>query len=432
MIPKNYFCFKKIIIIAAFFIFIPREVWLADVFINLEKSKGEKLVLLVDKFLSSAPEDEKLSAALNIVLRRDFVFSDVFSLASPPYTSSPDIAFSPQDKELARWAVDLLLKGKVSSTKDSFSLEVYVYDITTGQVMFKKVLAGKTGGERRLIHLLSDEIVLRFTGKPGIAHSRITFINDSSGYKELYLVDYDGYNLRRLTRHRSIVLLPTWSVDAENIYFTTFFDGNPDLYLYSLASGKIKPFSVRHGLNMSAAVSPDGKLVALTRTEKGDPEIFLLDSAGKTVRRLTFSKGADTSPSFSSTGREIVFVADREGSPHLYIVDVEGVNLRQITFSGYQNSPSWSPLGDRIAFTQRNKSGRFDIFTIYPDGSNLTKLTYEDGSNEDPCWSPDGRFILFTSTRNGQTELFFMRPDGTDQERLLVISGKSSNPDWSR
>jgi len=57
---------------------------------------------------------------LNTVLRRDFVFSDVFSLASPPYTSRPDIDFFPQDKELSRWAVDLLLKGKVSSTKDGF------------------------------------------------------------------------------------------------------------------------------------------------------------------------------------------------------------------------------------------------------------------------------------------------------------------------
>lgn len=412
-------------------LFLPQKSRPAEVYINLEKGKGEKLVLLVEDFLNSSAEEQKIGATLNTVLKRDLVFSDIFTLANPPHQATNSMTFTSQDKELGRWAVDLLLKGKVDLTKDNFSLEVYIYDIITGQVMFKENLSAKPGAERRLIHKLSDEIVYRFSGQQGIAQSRITFINDSTGYKELYLVDYDGYNLRRLTRHRSVVVLPCWSGDGQNIFFTTFFDDNPDLYQYSLGTGRIKPFSTRHGLNTSAAVSPDGKYVALTFTQKGDPELFLLDNLGKSVRRLTFSEGADTSPSFSPNGREIVFISDRTGLPELYIIDVEGVNLRRLTFSGYQNSPSWSPSGDKIAFAQRNKYGQFDIFTISPNGANLEQLTANSGSNEDPNWSPDGRFILFTSNRNEQSELFLMRPDGSEQERLLVLAGNCSNPDWS-
>ena len=118
-------------------------------------------------------------------------------------------------------------------------------------MLLEKFYQGEPRAMRRAAHLFSDDVVLRITGRKGIAHSKIAFSNNVSGSKEIYVVDYDGENLVKLTSDRSIALLPRWSQDASRIYYTTYRYGNPDMFEIDLKAGKIRPFTIFQGLNIT-------------------------------------------------------------------------------------------------------------------------------------------------------------------------------------
>jgi len=201
-------------------------------------------------------------------------------------------------------------------------------------------------------------------------------VDNSTGYKEIYLSDYDGHRSIPLTSDRSIALSPRISPDGTKVLYTSYKAGQPKLYLKDLRSGLTRKLSERKGLNIGAAWTPDGSKVALTLSIKGNPDIFLIDLDGRILERLTSHWGIDVSPSFSPDGKKMAFVSNRSGSPRL-------------TFDGnYNTSPSWSRL-NRIVYTSMNH-GSFDIFTIDPEGGEPRQLTENQGNNEDPCWSPDG------------------------------------------
>ena len=57
------------------------------------------------------------------------------------------------------------------------------------------------------------------------------------------MMDYDGENARQITHDRSLALSPTWAPWGNEISFTTFKRGNPDLYLFDMTRGASYPFS---------------------------------------------------------------------------------------------------------------------------------------------------------------------------------------------
>ena len=52
------------------------------------------------------------------------------------------------------------------------------------------------------------------TGEPGICLTRVVFSRGTGDRRDLYVVDYDGENLLRLTANRTLNLCPNWSPDG--------------------------------------------------------------------------------------------------------------------------------------------------------------------------------------------------------------------------
>ena len=70
--------------------------------------------------------------------------------------------------------------------------------------------------------ILNNEIVKRFTGEDGVACSKIAFTNNCTKFKEIYVVDYDGYNLRRFTKDNKLNILPKWVPYSSVIIYTSY------------------------------------------------------------------------------------------------------------------------------------------------------------------------------------------------------------------
>jgi len=417
---------KKVILWVLFYIlhftfYILHPLYGIEVYLQLRRH-GQRVNLGLNKFFAEKTEEEDFAEKIRKVVRSDLLFTRFFDLIEGETSLS---AYS-YWKDIG---TELLITGEIRTKKEDIILSGRLIDLKTEEAIFAKIYETKKDYWREIAHRFSDEIIFRFTGERSITQSKIVFVNNVSGHKEVYLIDYDGENLQKLTEDSSLALLPRWEPDRKGIIYTSYCNGNPDLYRLHFNKRKREPLFQYQGLNLAGSFSKDGKYLVLTLTKDGNPEIYLFDQENKNLRRLTYSKGVDIAPSFSPNNREIVFVSDREGRPQIYVIDIEGLNLRKLTMEGYCDSPVWSPRGDLIAFARR-ENGYSQVYTISVDGKNERKLTFE-GSNENPSFSPDGRWLVFCSSRNNKYELYRMYIDGSFQQRIAEIPGDCRTPAWS-
>lgn len=367
------------------------------------------------------------------VFRFDLTLAGPFSVQVPQEASENE-GITPGSFDFTPWkatGIDLLLKSGYTINGNTLTIECRLYDLAREAELTAKRYVGDQKELRRMAHLFSDEIMRAITGEKGPFASKIVFVSVATGNKEIYLMDYDGVNVQRLTRNRSINLNPTFSSSGKEIVYTSYHAGNPDLYRKELYTGTEARISSRRGLNIGGAWAPDGNRIALAMSKDGTAQIYLIDKDGRLLKRLTRSDAIDISPSWSPDGSHIAFVSDREGGPQIFIMDADGKNVHRLTYNGnYNVSPSWSPKGDRISYCHRKKGG-FQIYAINPDGSDDTVLTTV-GRNEHPRWSPDGRFLTFSSTRTGIEGIYVMRADGAGQTRVSRWKWADSQPYWTR
>ncbi len=326
----------------------------------------------------------------------------------------------------------MLLQNEVKLEGDRIVLEGRLVDLASRQTIVGKRYRGTYELARRIAHTYADEIVLFLTSKRGIALTSIAFVSDRDGSKEIYLMDYDGHDQRRVTGHKSISMSPAWSGAGETLAYVSFFGGGPALYLADIASGRKTPLVTEGSLNASPAFSPDGRQVAFARALGANIEIFVCNRDGSGVRRLTNSPGIDTNPAWSPGGQEIAFTSSRAGTPQLYVMDVEGSNVRRVTFAGeYNDGAAWSADGTRIAYASRAERNRFDVAVLDLVTLASQSLTGGPGSNEAPSFSPDGRRIAFSSTRAGGTQIFVIDARTGGGAEQVTFQGANGSPDWS-
>ena len=428
---------KKLVLaslILAILAFSP-NLWAVDVYLNIVKGQGRKVRIAVPAFIAEEGEPPgDFSQILSQIVRDDLSQSGYFRLVEASETMPAGMSLGEKFQELKSAGAEVMADGQFSLKEEKMVLNGRLYDLTNNRQITGRAYRGKKNDFRQIAHRFSDEIVYRFAGIKGIAHTKIAFVHQEGRNKELYLVDYDGHNLEKLTFDYSLGLFPAWSPDGKTLLYTTFKKGNPDLYLIDFVSREARGLLTFQGLNMGAKFSPDGKEIILVMSKDGNPEIYLYSLKKKRLKRLTYYRGIDSDPTWSPNGREIAFSSDRSGTPQIYIMDKEGGNLRRLTFKGgYNTSPDWSPRGDKIVYAGM-KGGSFDIYTVGVHSRKAEKLTdslFEGGGSEDPCWSPDGRYIVYTSTRGGKREIFIMRDGGTNNRKLVSLQGNCFSPAWS-
>jgi TolB protein len=411
----------------------------ADVYLSISRGGGQRLRIAIPDFKpeeGGSTADPALGQTMAKTLADDLRLYRFFGIIDNPrflqealQASAPggDIAF----KAWTEIGAQALVVGTYGLDGRDLLVECRLYDVGGQRMITGKRYRGPADAASSIMHRCADEIMVRFTGEPGIAQTKIAFLSRQNGNKELFVMDHNGANVRQLTRDRSIVLSPAWAPDGQEIAITTYRDRNPDLFAIGLNGNGRRPLSQRAGINSAPAWSPDGSRIALVLSTDGNPEIYTMNRQGGDLRRLTNHSAIETSPAWSPTGRQLAFVSNRAGSPQIYIMDAEGSNVRRLTYQGnYNASPSWSPRGDRITFASM-EGGRFDVYVVNVDGSGLSRLTMGNGSNENPSWSPDGRFLVFSSTRSGVSQLYRMYDDGSGQQPLTSLQGGALSPVWS-
>ncbi|WP_340109088.1 Tol-Pal system beta propeller repeat protein TolB [Pikeienuella sp. HZG-20] len=390
-------------------------------------------------FFAPPGEAATLAAQIREVALADLAGSGLFRII-PPDAYIEKIDDFDAEPRYADWQAinaDALVTGSANIESDGrIRVRFRLFDsFASGQVEGLQFFADPADF-RRIGHKIADAIYTRMTGEGPYFDSRIAYVHESgpknARVKRLAIMDQDGANNRFLTDGRQLVMTPRFSPNDQEIIYISFERGEPQIFLYNIATGQSEILGNFPGMSFAPRFSPDGRQVVLSLSEGGNTDIYSMELATRRLRRLTDSPAIETGASYSPDGRQIVFESDRGGGPQIYVMSALGGPATRISFGdGRYGTPVWSPRGDLIAFTKQG-GGRFSVGVMRVDGSE-ERILDSSFLSEGPTWAPNGRVLSFfreSAGANGSASLWSVDITGRNLKRLDA-PGAGSDPAWS-
>jgi TolB protein len=197
-----------------------------------------------------------------------------------------------------------------------------------------------------------------------------------------------------------------------------------EIFAVELDGGRLTRLTDHDGYDAEGAISPDGQRIVFTSFRDGDLDLYVMAADGANVRRLTSEPGYDGGPFFSWDGRFIVFRASRPETRdeleeyrtllkqslvrprrlEIFVMRADGTGITQVTRNRAANfAPFMHPGSQQIIFSSNlhDPSGRsFALYLVNVDGSALERITYLDTFASFPMFSRDGSKLVFCGSRN--------------------------------
>lgn len=382
--------------------------------------------------------DTTASRDIPKVIARDLDLSGYFEVLDPGnYIETVGKCGAPENVAYSDWSIigaEGLVRGVVSYDGKSLKVRLYLHDVQRQKIMLGKEYEGDLSQASKIAHKFANEIMRVFTGEPGVFGTQIGFSSKVGRFKELFVMDMDGSNIRQLTNDRALAMSPAWDPSGTKLVFTSYRSRMPELFRIDVASRVVTQITRGGVLAIGAKYFKDASSMILSYTTGSGSDLLIMGQDGAIKKKITPPSSAiNVSPDLSPQQDKLVFCSNRAGGPQIYTMGVDGSAPVRISFvsSNYCTSPVWSPKGDKIAFVCRADRG-FNIFVSNIDGTQAQQLT-SFGDNEDPDWSPDGRYLVFSSTGFGNgyaPSLALMRSDGSSIKQLTASRIGDFEPAW--
>ena len=196
--------------------------------------------------------------------------------------------------------------------------------------------------------------------------TRVAFSSSRNGSFDIYVMDADGKNLRRLTSSSGNEGEPAWTPDGTRIVYTSTTGTTAQIAIMAADGGENRQLTIASGGNHSPSVSGDGRTIAFVSARDGNHAIYLMNLDGSNQRRLVKSSARQTNPRFARNG-DLVYVMERGGGS-------KGSKVMRLTAGGndsqlFQTEDPIAALavsrdGDRLAYvlgrTRDVAKGRVD------------------------------------------------------------------------
>ena len=275
------------------------------------------------------------------------------------------------------------------SEKNSFFVDLYLADAETGRV------------KRRLVKstLSNNFESLRFINSAGSFSPDGRYFAIAAKHKDkddLVILDVKkDEEVRRIGVPLNGLTTPSWSPDGKQIVFTGYDGGLSDLFVVNADGSDLRRLTNDKFADLQPAWSPDGKTIAFA-TDRG-PEtdfsqlrfgnmrigLYHLENAAIEILPHT-EHGKNINPVWAPDGRSIAFVSDRSGISDIYLYDFGDHNLYQLTdvYTGVTGitplSPalSWARQADRLAFAYY-EDGDYNVYGV-DNPRSLRRQPYQE------------------------------------------------------
>jgi Tol biopolymer transport system component len=262
------------------------------------------------------------------------------------------------------------------SERDLFSIDLFVADARTGEIL-RKVTDTATDAHFESLQFLTS------AGAWDPAGKRFVFPGISKGQPVLTIVDVDRGRTEREIRLKELdeVVNPAWSPDGRSIAFSALVGGFNDLFVYDLEASQLRRLTTDSFAELDPAWSPDGKRLAfstdrfttdLPNIVAGRPRLAIMDVASGNVEQVGgFNDGKNIGPQWSADGTALYFLSDHQGVTNIYRTQIGG-ETRQLTnlLTGVSGitamSPALSVAKGRIVFSAYEDDG-YSIYALESD-----------------------------------------------------------------
>ena len=292
--------------------------------------------------------------------------------------------------------------------------------------------------------------------------SMLAFNSNRNGGLDIFVMDLESGEFRRLTHDSGSQQLNGWSADSEWVYFSSGVEdvgGMHDIFRVRASGGTPMAVSAdRYETEFFAAPAPDGQRLAIAsrgrmaqsqwwrngHSKIDESEIWLVDEAMSSDEVPTFTRltagGKNLWPMWSAEGDEVWFMSDRSGAENLWRARVGEGDTEPITDfrEGRLLWPSMSADGSTIAFERD-----FGIWVLDVESREARPLEIRLlGAIEGPApelqeassgWgnitvSPDGEKWAFTA--GGEVWATTMEGD-VPATRVTRSPAEQGQPVWS-
>ncbi len=326
---------------------------------------------------------------------------------------------------------DFIVSGKQSGS--SLTL-----DVANGAGVTMYSVTSSNPETDKLAHTAVDAILKKEFGIDGICRTKILFSAETGNrQREIYICDFDGGNIKRLTENATLSIEPSWHPDGRSIIYNQFLLSSTPLVQYDIVNNRSRALSSQRGIN-AGKISPDGRKLALIITTKNQIDLYVRSLDGGTPVRLTNDTAVEASPTWSPDSSSICYVSDKSGRPALYIISASGGQPRKVpgVLGSESVSPAWSK-DNKLAYSARLGGYTLKVIDLstamgYPAPKNNSNSILADSSapaaaGESPSWAPDNRHVVLSSKGS-----IYVVDTRTNKARVLISGkSKSSGASWS-
>ena len=287
-------------------------------------------------------------------------------------------------------------------------------------------------------HTAVDTVLNKLFGIPGICRTKIVFsAATSSKNREIFMCDFDGANIKQITKNNTLCVEPDWAPDGKSVIYSYYGTSFTSLVQYNMETGLSRKLTQYGGINAGGALSPDGQTLALILSRNNQVDLYTRPTEGGQLKRLTSGKAVEASPCWSPDGKKLAFVSDaKNGRPVLCVIDPFASNAKAVEIADLVGServsPAWSS-DNRIAYCAKiNRNYELRVAKLSADATSGTmeeiglpgKNTF---AGEEPSWAPDNRHV--TMTVDGVIYVIDTRLGA--KRKLISGQNKIGHSDWS-
>lgn len=289
------------------------------------------------------------------------------------------------------------------------------------------------------IQTLPDSRLDSLTGK-------VYFNSNRTGDNEIYAMDANGMNIVNLSKSPDYQdMMAAVSPDGEKIVFMrgdTYDFSRYELWVMDNDGANQRRLTYNDAADGHADFAPDSRRIVFASWRDGNEEIYIMDIETGNTRRLTDNPASDNDPDWSPDGATIAFkstMAYSDGTDdefldpdyEIFTMDTLGNNLMRITNDSLSDhDPDFSPDGTKLAFLRVHEDMTNDVWIMNADGTGQQNLS-NTGNNWYTSFSTDGAHIMFCSSRDENTDIYVMNVDGTEQIRVTQGLFTDEFPAWS-